>query len=718
MAKDKDLTITLKAKTAEYDKKMKDSAKETGKVGSEAEKTGEKGTKSFAKMATGIGATLVALKGLTSQMKASISASNTQEKAEKRLEIALRNSGDATKATFEAQKEFAAAIQKSTTVGDEQAMMLQAMALTMGATSENVGDVTKNAIALSKAFDIDMNTALRSSISALDENYSMLTRYIPALREANSESEKTAVYQKAVADGWKIATGELKTGYGALEDFSNTIGDLQEDLGDLIKVAILPLMQELKNFVGEISKAKDENTDLIRLFKILGNVLSNIAKVFITLIDAYALYTAKFMDFTEEILNAGKYVLDFFSGADVEAQRLLETTEKATKEAALNRAKEIGLTGQLNEQFEKLITTAGIFGNIGTAIKDNISKNIEDGIAKAKEFQNMISSVKLKQTVEDDSAEITDDIQQMKYEDEQKLYREHLEQLDEIHNEFVDIGKEAREREIDDLFEWYNVKLEMAQGNEQAEYEIKQLFLDKKEKLDKKYEKSEKTLANLRMQRDLKVAHNAIGALASLNSAMVGSATATKRLQQAMAIVDTYSAATAIMANTAKLGPIAMFASMTATILTGLANVATIEGTKFAKGGILQGNSHANGGIQLHGGGNYYGEAEGGEPILTKNVSASRPLLTIASAVNELAGGKSLITGLSVPKMAMGGVTSTIPTVNNSQLASIDNHILSMNSNIADQKQTITVVLPETNILNNTATLNTYADAGLNIEEL
>jgi hypothetical protein len=88
-----------------------------------------------------------------------------------------------------------------------------------------------------------------------------------------------------------------------------------------------------------------------------------------------------------------------------------------------------------------------------------------------------------------------------------------------------------------------------------------------------------------------------------------------------------------------------------------------IQATKFAKGGILQGKSHAEGGIAL--GGNQ--EAEGGEPILTKGVSKNPILLKFASLINQLGGGIDFANvNINTPKMAKGGVA--VPQVEKSRL--------------------------------------------------
>ena len=80
----------------------------------------------------------------------------------------------------------------------------------------------------------------------------------------------------------------------------------------------------------------------------------------------------------------------------------------------------------------------------------------------------------------------------------------------------------------------------------------------------------------------------------------------------------------------------------------GTAQLAIMQANKpkFAEGGILKGASHAQGGIQLFGSrGTYYGEAEGGEAILTRGVMQNPKLARMASALNVMGGGVPLFQG-------------------------------------------------------------------------
>jgi len=64
--------------------------------------------------------------------------------------------------------------------------------------------------------------------------------------------------------------------------------------------------------------------------------------------------------------------------------------------------------------------------------------------------------------------------------------------------------------------------------------------------------------------------------------------------------------------------------------------------SQFAEGNLLEGPSHSEGGIPFTIGGKSGFEAEGGEVLLTKGVSEDPLLLSIASRINEIGGGKRL----------------------------------------------------------------------------
>lgn len=133
-----------------------------------------------------------------------------------------------------------------------------------------------------------------------------------------------------------------------------------------------------------------------------------------------------------------------------------------------------------------------------------------------------------------------------------------------------------------------------------------------------------------------------------------------KFLASALTLVQTYQAAqAAYLSQLAIPTPSAPFRAAAAAgiaIASGLANVAKINAVKFADGGLLVGDSHANGGIPFTVNGQSGFEAEGGEAIINKRSTAMfRPLL---SAINEAGGGKRFF--------ADGGLTPVMSGVNSS----------------------------------------------------
>jgi len=130
--------------------------------------------------------------------------------------------------------------------------------------------------------------------------------------------------------------------------------------------------------------------------------------------------------------------------------------------------------------------------------------------------------------------------------------------------------------------------------------------------------------------------------------------------------------ASAVIAALVTPGPAGVAQSIFAGI-TGAASIATIlskkfepKVAKFAQGGILDGPSHSQGGIQTR-----FGELEGGEIVLTKGVAANPKLLNIASHINSLAGGV---------KFADGGVLQSSSSNNSNNNAEILQAILEMNN--------------------------------------
>lgn len=143
-----------------------------------------------------------------------------------------------------------------------------------------------------------------------------------------------------------------------------------------------------------------------------------------------------------------------------------------------------------------------------------------------------------------------------------------------------------------------------------------------------------------------------------------------KALASAAALVQTYQAAQAAYLSQLSIptpsAPFRAAAAAAVATATGLANVAKINAVKAQRGMLIQGNSHALGGVPFSVGGQLGFEAEGGEAIINKKSTAMfAPLL---SHLNQLGGGVAFKYG-GIPKKYANGGLSPSSTATSSQQA-------------------------------------------------
>ncbi len=167
-----------------------------------------------------------------------------------------------------------------------------------------------------------------------------------------------------------------------------------------------------------------------------------------------------------------------------------------------------------------------------------------------------------------------------------------------VYSAISQIREQNMQNEMSLLDEKYNKELEKAGDNEDKKKKIEDKYNKDKEKLEKEQSKKRKQAAI----RDA-VINGAIGI-------------------------------TSIIANSPDplkpIGPV-FLAQIGAAIASTAAQIAVISSQKFAKGGILKGPSHANGGILTQ-----FGELEGGEAVINKrNTATFAPLLSKINSFND-----------------------------------------------------------------------------------
>lgn len=162
---------------------------------------------------------------------------NESIKVENELSAAIKANGKEVKTTMAAYKAFANEMQNKTTVDDES--VLSALRLAETLQSDAPMEAAKNAIALSKAIGVDLNTAVKMAVMAQSDMYTMLSRYVPALRDAQTETERLTEYNKLLASGQQMLTDELETAQGKIIQNQNAWDNVKESWGTLISESSL-----------------------------------------------------------------------------------------------------------------------------------------------------------------------------------------------------------------------------------------------------------------------------------------------------------------------------------------------------------------------------------------------------------------------------------------------------------------------------------------------
>lgn len=157
-----------------------------------------------------------------------------QEKAEIALASALKSHGDEADKLLPKLKAVAAAIQDETGAADESTLALMAQIRNLGVQGDALDEAVKGAIGLSKALNLSSESAARYTALAMKGEFTVLQRYVPALRTATTESEKHAIVTDLMRKGYKQAQAELNTTSGRMNELKGRFGDALEAVGEAI----------------------------------------------------------------------------------------------------------------------------------------------------------------------------------------------------------------------------------------------------------------------------------------------------------------------------------------------------------------------------------------------------------------------------------------------------------------------------------------------------
>lgn len=253
MAKKAEATLLLKVKTT--------GAKALGGI--------KKGFQSIGKSAAVTFAATGAL------LATAISKFKVQELAINSVEAALKNQGLPVEELSNKYQKLASAIQKRTTAGDEE--ILQGLALVQGFAGqlEITEELTQSIVDFAAAQKIDLKSAFSLVGKSIGGPTNALARYGIEMDTSATNAQKMALITGKLTEKFGGQAAAAADGLGALDQLSNTFGDLFEVIGKELAPVIVFVAKKLKSFIEIVQ----ENKQLVKFVAILGTVIGVLAGV-------------------------------------------------------------------------------------------------------------------------------------------------------------------------------------------------------------------------------------------------------------------------------------------------------------------------------------------------------------------------------------------------------------------------------------------------------
>ena len=294
--------------------------------------------------------------------------------------------------------------------------------------------------------------------------------------------------------------------------------------------------------------------------------------------------------------------------------------DKTIIEAELNRRKSVN---------DKIVEDQK---ELNDKLKELREKEFEGSIKNSKDYYTEQQTLLLNRAAE--GYNIEEEMRQLELEGleaQLQVYRDYGESTIEIENQIAAKKKEIREAERQATIDSINGGLEVFRAGIQASIDLENVRKENALNNQNLTEEEREKIAKESFEKQ-------------------------KKLQLQMAYVDAAKSVTSILAQYPKFdGGIAMFAAIATAAIMNTAAITRIKRTqyqgassgdegndgqpsKFARGGILVGPLHSQGGIRTS-----FGELEGGEFVVNRR--STRMYGGLISAINQAGGGRKFATG-------------------------------------------------------------------------
>jgi hypothetical protein len=220
MAKIAEAFVEVSARNSKLKRGLKQSVTATERASAQM-------SKAFSRIAA-VAGPVALFAGLVKAIKSTTSAYLEQERADALLAARLQSLGDNVATVLPRLKAHATAIQRVTKFGDEYLLTLFAQIRAYGIQADEIPDVARVTLGLADAFGISNQAAARYVSLAIQGEFTMLRRYIPALRQTADAQKQLAIVIEAGNRGFDAIVANSRRVEDRIVRLKNSFGDLQQ----------------------------------------------------------------------------------------------------------------------------------------------------------------------------------------------------------------------------------------------------------------------------------------------------------------------------------------------------------------------------------------------------------------------------------------------------------------------------------------------------------
>lgn len=497
----------------------------------------------------------------------SVNAAIEQQNAINRVSQALKASGEFSQSAVQDFDAFSDSLERNSLFAGDVVLSQIAMAKSMGATNEQAKELVQAAANMAATFGGSLEERVTQLGQSLGGTAGRLTKFIPELKNFTEEQLRSGKAIDLVNSKFSgAAAAAVDTYEGKVIQLSNSMGKLQEELGNLVidSDAVQGSYGILSDLFQEIAQnIKAYNIELARGkegFKESQESVNQLAL-------EYESLTKKIEEAQAVIAVRTNPDSGFFESMFANAERAKEQLQQLIPLQAK-------LASQINSA-QLLVPEEKSANNTSKEIP--LSAKEDARIIKEQEVQAMIVSIREQARIAEEEQRALIDATNLGNKDIE------LEQLYAFEAEKLEAQFQAEEAKANLIKNSADKTLKLKEIQAKRELEFTKLGNTQiRAENQKKIEDQQSTNAAL-----ILTATNFLAAGQLL--AKEGSA-AQKAFQITQATMSTYAAANNALATPNVPYPVAVAFAASAVAL-GLANVAKIAGAKFEQGGIVGGNS-------------------------------------------------------------------------------------------------------------------------------